>query len=48
MPNKRILIVSGSDARYFPLLEGLVLSMRAQEASKAVSLAVFDLGLTDA
>ena len=48
MRNKRVLIVSGADARFFPLLEGLVLSMRAQEASKAVSLAFFDLGLTDA
>ena len=42
-PDRDLLIVSGADAGYFPLLQDLVLSVRAHRAS--VPIGVLDLGL---
>ena len=39
-------IVSASDAGYFDLLKGLVLSLRSRPEGRALALSVFDLGLT--
>jgi hypothetical protein len=41
-----ITIVSASDARYFDLIKGLVLSLRSRTEGGAFALSVFDLGLT--
>jgi len=43
-PDRDLLIVSGADAGYFPLLRDLVLSVRA--ANSTVAIGVLDLGLT--
>ena len=48
MQSPRVLIVSGADEKFFPLLEGLVLSLRAQEQGESVSIGFFDLGLSEA
>lgn len=42
-PDRDLLIVSGADTGYFPLLQDLVLSVRAHRAS--VPIGVLDLGL---
>ncbi|MCQ4162110.1 glycosyl transferase [Roseomonas sp. GC11] len=42
----RHVIVTGGDARYFPLLEDLAASIRDQAAGAALGLSVIDTGLT--
>jgi len=40
------VIVTGGDAKYFPLIDDLCLSVRAQRDAKAMGLTVIDAGLT--
>ena len=40
------LIVTAADANYFPLLEGLIRSIRSHPAGQSHRVAAFDLGLT--
>ncbi len=42
------VIVSAADDRYYHLLQGLVLSLRAQPSSRALPLVVLDVGLGEA
>jgi hypothetical protein len=39
-------VVSASDAAYFDLVKGLVLSLRSRAEGRALALSVFDIGLT--
>ena len=41
------IIVTGSDSRYFPLLEGLIRSLGTEPATHGVALGVLDCGLTE-
>ena len=41
------LIVSAADAEYFPLLKGLVLSIRQNAPDQSTNIAAVDLGLTE-
>ena len=43
----RVLIVSGADNNFFPLLKGLILSLHSHEEVKKLSLAFLDLGLLE-
>ena len=46
MPDRpSITIVSGADAAYFDLLEGLVLSLKAGPLGRTLPISILDLGL---
>ena len=44
---KNVIIVSGSNHKFFPILQGLVLSVRRARAIADLPMAVLDVGLTD-
>ena len=46
MPDRpSISVVSGADAAYFDLLEGLVLSLKAGPFGRTLPISILDLGL---
>jgi hypothetical protein len=45
--SRRVLLVTGSDAGYFPLVRNAILSVRDKPQGRQVTLAFFDLGCTD-
>lgn len=44
----RVLLVTASDSRFFPLLQKMLETLRPEEYSGSLSLACFDIGLTQA
>ena len=43
----RVTVVSAADSTYFPLLQGLVLSLKQHAATRELPIAVLDVGLSD-
>ncbi len=42
----RVVLITGSDSRYFPLMREAILSLRAKPESQAIDLGVLDCGLS--
>lgn len=44
----RVTVVSAADSGYFPLLQGLILSLQSHAATRPLPVTVLDVGLSDA